>query len=220
MRLVLLGPPGAGKGTQAKLLAAKFNIPHISTGDILREEMKEKSPLGNKVAEFVTGGELVPDDIVVEVVGSRLVKPDAKNGFILDGFPRTLDQAEELNKALSILNISIDLVLYFATSSQVSIKRLSGRRVCKQCKVNFHTTNMPPKKEGICDFCGSKLFLRDDDKEETVIRRLKVYQEQTANLINFYINNGSLRKVSGDLDAEEVNKQLLELFAQENLKPA
>lgn len=220
MRLILLGPPGAGKGTQAKLLAAKFNIPHISTGDMLRDEMREKTPLGNKVTKFVNSGELVPDEIVVEVVNSRLAKSDAKDGFILDGFPRTVNQAEELNKAFARLAISIDVVLYFATSSEVSIKRLSGRRVCKKCGVNFHVTNMPPEKEGICNFCNAELFLRDDDKEETVKNRLKVYQDQTTSLIDYYVKSGVLRKVSGDLDAEQVNAQLLELFAQENIQPA
>ena len=147
MRLILLGPPGAGKGTQAKQLCEKFNIPHISTGDILRVEVRENSPLGHKVAELVKTGELVSDEIVVEVVMDRLMKSDAQGGFILDGFPRTLNQAEQLNTALSRLNLSIDLVIYFKTTPEVSIRRLSGRRVCKSCGTNFHLINKPPKKE-------------------------------------------------------------------------
>ena len=217
MRLILLGPPGAGKGTQAKLLSEKFNIFHISTGDILRDEVKAGSELGRKVREFVKSGELVPDDIVIEVVVKRLTKPDVQSGFILDGFPRTLKQAERLSVALKQKNFSVDLVIYFATNPEVSVRRLSGRRVCKNCGANFHITNMPPKFEGICDFCGEKLYLREDDKEETVKRRLAVYQSQTASLINYYKKKGNLREVSGDLQAEEVFVQLKSLFTQEHL---
>ncbi len=218
MRLILLGPPGAGKGTQAKLLSQEFNIPHISTGDILRDEVRENSQLGRKVAEFVKIGELVPDDIVVEVVMHRLAKSDAAGGFILDGFPRTLKQAEELNKALRQLNISIDLIIYFETNLEVSIRRLSGRRVCRGCGANFHLTNMPPRKVGICDFCGGKLFLRDDDKEETVKKRLAIYQKQTASLIDYYKKSGDLRKVSGDSEASQLNARLINLFARVGLR--
>jgi adenylate kinase len=217
MRLILLGPPGAGKGTQAKLLSEKFKIPHISTGDILRQELSENSELGRRVAKFVTGGELVPDDIVIELVINRLARKDAQEGFILDGFPRTLDQAQHLEQALKQLNTSVDLVIYFKTSLPVSIRRLSGRRVCKGCGANFHLTNMPPKSEGICDFCGKELFLRDDDKEETVKKRLAIYQSQTASLIDYYKRSAALRTVSGDLEAEQVNSELIDLFKQENL---
>ncbi len=218
MRLILLGPPGAGKGTQAKLLCEKFNIPHISTGDILRVEVRENSPLGHKVAELVKTGELVPDEIVVEVVMNRLMKSDAQGGFILDGFPRTLNQAEQLNTALSRLNLSIDLVIYFKTTPEVSIRRLSGRRVCKNCGANFHLINKPPKKENICNLCAGKLILREDDKEETVKRRLAIYQRQTANLIDCYRKSGKLRQVCGDLEAGEVYAELIDLFTRENLE--
>ncbi len=217
MRLILLGPPGAGKGTQAKLLFKQFGIPHISTGDILRDEMRGNSPLGASVSKFVKSGELVPDKIVVEVVINRLKRPDAQKGFILDGFPRTLKQARELKSALEGLGISIDLVLYFATTVEVSIKRLSGRRVCKKCGANFHLVNMPAKVEGTCDFCGGELFLRDDDREETVKKRLSVYQEQTASLIDYYKKSVKLREVPGDLDAASVYEHLLELFDREGL---
>jgi adenylate kinase len=212
MRLIFLGPPGAGKGTQAKMLIKKYNIPHISTGDMLRDEIREDSELGQKVAAFVKSGDLVPDDIVVQVVGKRLAMHKEQNGFILDGFPRTLNQARELDKTLKALNIDIDAVIYFETTSAVSIRRLSGRRVCRNCEVNFHTVNMPPKKEGICDFCGGELFLREDDKEETVKKRLAIYQDQTSSLIEYYKKRGNLKKVSGDLEAKDVYTQLVEMF--------
>lgn len=217
MRLILLGPPGAGKGTQAKLLSDRFKMPHISTGDILRDEMRENSLLGKKVAEFVKSGELVPDKIVVEVVMKRLSKPDAQDGFILDGFPRTINQANRLNAALRILGISIDLVIYFETSPEVSIGRLSGRRVCKGCGANFHIVNMPPQKEGICDSCGAKLILRDDDKQTTVEKRLAIYQKETASLINYYKKSRKLTRVYGDLQAERVYDTLGNLFVHKGL---
>ena len=217
MRLILLGPPGAGKGTQAKLLAEQLRIPHISTGDILREAVHQGSSLGKKIKKFVQSGELVPDDIVVAVVSERLKRPDAQGGFILDGFPRTLQQAEELNAALARLPVAIDLVIYFETAPEVSIKRLSGRRVCKNCGANFHLLTMRPKKEGICDDCGAKLFLRVDDQEQTVKKRLAIYRKQTASLIDYYKKTDKLKKISGDLEAHELNSQLLGLFARENL---
>lgn len=217
MRLILLGPPGAGKGTQAQLLAQEFNIPHISTGEMLRDQMHENSDLGNKVETYVKGGELVPDDIVIEVVINRLSKADAQAGFILDGFPRTINQANKLNTALKRQGAGIDLIIYFATAPAVSIKRLSGRRVCKNCGANFHITNMPPKKEGICDYCSGKLYLRADDEPETAKKRLEVYRKETASLIAYYKKSGKLRTVSGDLEAPEVNNKLLELFTEEHL---
>ncbi|MFC1631179.1 adenylate kinase [Candidatus Omnitrophota bacterium] len=217
MRLVLLGPPGAGKGTQAKLLAEDFKLPHISTGDILRVEVGLKSELGKKVAGFVRSGELVPDEIVTAVVKKRLLKEDAKGGFILDGFPRTITQAEQLNTALKKLNTPIDLVIYFQTQPQVSIKRLSGRRVCKKCGANFHLVNMPTKVFGICDFCQAELFHREDDQENTVKKRLEIYNQQTSSLIDYYTRAGKLEKVSGDLEAKQLNQILLDLFTQSNL---
>lgn len=217
MRLVLLGPPGAGKGTQAKILTEQFHIPHISTGDILRDQVQENSALGKKVAQFVNNGELVPDDIVVEVVRHRLAKPDAQNGFILDGFPRTFIQADKLTAALKQLAADIDLVIYFKTNPEVCIKRLSGRRVCAGCGTNFHLVNMPPKVSGVCDFCQQKLYLREDDQEQTVKKRLAIYEQQTASLIDYYKKSKNLREVSGDLDSAAMNSQLKQLFAQENL---
>lgn len=217
MKLILLGPPGAGKGTQSKLLAEGFHIPHISTGDILREEMRKDSQLGHKVQEIVKSGGLVSDEIVVELVVNRLAKPDAEKGFILDGFPRTIKQADCLKDALNQINTSIDLVIYFKTEPDVSIKRLTGRRVCRNCGLNFHVINMPSKTEGICDSCGGQLYLRDDDKVETVTKRLEIYQKQTAALIDYYQEKGLLRTVCGDLDAEKLNNELKDLFISENI---
>lgn len=220
MRLILLGPPGAGKGTQAKLLAKKFNLAHISTGDILREEVQAHSKLGEKVKRYVESGELVPDDIVIEVVINRLSKADAQSGFILDGFPRTLNQAEQLQHLLEKLGVTFDLVINFETSPEVSVSRLCGRRVCKNCGANFHIINLPAKSDGICDFCNGELILRDDDQEKTVRKRLTIYKRETESLCDYYKQQGKLRKISGDLEAKQANKILLDLFSRENLIPS
>ena len=204
MRLILLGPPGAGKGTQAEVLSKEYKIPHISTGDMLRETVKKQTPVGLKANAYMLKGELVPDEIVIEIVSQRLASADAKGGFILDGFPRTKRQAEALDKALEKSGMPIDIAIYFDTTDQVVIKRLSGRRVCKSCGANFHITNIPPKKEGVCDLCGSALIHREDDKEETVRNRLEVYKKETSGLIDYYKRKGILRTVSGDLDVKEL----------------
>ncbi len=217
MRLILLGPPGAGKGTQATVLSKKYGLPHISTGDILREAVKSGAPLGQKAKAYMDKGELVPNDIVTGIVVERLKKSDAKKGFILDGYPRTLKQAIDLEKATERETIAIDFVLYFETSAKVAIARLSGRRVCKVCAFNYHVKNIPPKKEGICDKCGSELFQRPDDKEETVIKRLRVYEEETMPLVDYYNKKGILKKVSGDLDVEDLFKVLSKIFSDEKL---
>ena len=212
MRLILLGQPGAGKGTQAELLFKEYNIPHISTGDILRDTVKKNLPIGKKASSYMVKGELVPDDIVIEIVKERLSRKDAKNGFLLDGFPRTKLQAESLDEALRKINAPIDKVIYFDTSDEVSIERLSGRRVCKSCGANFHVKNIPPKKNGICDFCGSALIYREDYSESTVKNRLNVYKKETAGLIDYYKNKNILMTVSGDLDAKEVFRILSRIF--------
>lgn len=212
--MVLLGPPGAGKGTQAKILCKKLNLAHVSTGDILRQAIEDGLPLGAKAKEFLEKGELVPDNIVVETVVER-IKLIAGSGFVLDGFPRTERQAEELDAALSNMGISLDLVIYLETHLEVSARRLSGRRVCGICNINYHQENIPPKKEGICDKCGGALKLREDDREETVKKRWEVYQAQTVSLIDYYQRKGNLRKVSGDLDALAVYGELSQLFAKE-----
>jgi len=215
MRLILLGPPGAGKGTQAELLKARFTIPHISTGDMLRQVLKEESALSSKVKKFVETGELVPDGIILEIMKFRLSSPDTDKGFILDGFPRTIRQAEDLDNLLTNLHKKIDLALYFATSLPTIIERLSGRRVCSSCGINYHIKNIPPKKEGICDACGAKLFQRDDDKEETIRRRIDVYLEQTAGLIAYYESRKILHTMNSDRNAQEVNRDLNGLFEKE-----
>ncbi|MGH7198500.1 MAG: adenylate kinase [Candidatus Omnitrophota bacterium] len=220
MKLVLLGPPGAGKGTQAQVLSKDLQIPHVSTGDMLREALKAATPLGLQAKSYMEKGGLVPDEVVIALVEERLAKGDAAKGFILDGFPRTPEQAKRLDQSLAKLKKPLDLVLYFKTTLGVILKRLTGRRVCGQCGKNYHLTNFKPKVEGICDACGAKLVQRPDDKEETIKERLKVYEEQTAPLIDYYGKSRILSEVSGDLGAGELNIQLMALFkAKKLLKP-
>ena len=216
MRIVLLGPPGAGKGTQSIVLSREYGLPHISTGDILRESVKKGLPLGMKAKSYMDKGELVPDEIVTGIVIERLKNPDTKRGYILDGFPRTVKQAVDLDEALG-KSSAIDMAVYFDTSEKVAIDRLSGRRVCKACGYNYHIKNIPPKKSGTCDKCGNPLFQRPDDKEETVINRLKVYREQTKPLIDYYTKSGILKKVSGDLGVDELFKVLSKIFRDAKL---
>ncbi|OGX43717.1 MAG: adenylate kinase [Omnitrophica WOR_2 bacterium RIFCSPLOWO2_12_FULL_51_24] len=218
MRLVLLGPPGAGKGTQAKVLSKEYNIPHISTGDILRETVKAKTPIGLKAKVFMDKGELVPDDVVIEMVAQRVAKPDCEKGFMLDGFPRTAAQAEALDATLTRLNRPIDMVLFFKTSVGTIVQRLSGRRVCRNCAENYHVKNIPPKVDGKCDKCGSELYQRDDDKEETVLYRIKVYDKTVPEIVNYYENKGALRTICGDFDVDEAHDYLSKLFVKEGLK--
>lgn len=220
MRLVLLGPPGAGKGTQAQVLSKKSGIPHISTGDMLREALKAATPLGLKAKSFMEKGGLVPDEVVIDLVRERLQKSDAQKGFILDGFPRTVEQAESLDKTLLELSMPLDLVLYFKTTLPVILRRLTGRRVCGQCGKNYHKTNFKPKTEGVCDVCGGKLVQRPDDVEETIVKRLKVYEEQTAPLIGHYKKKNILAEVSGDLDVAELDEVLEGLFEKRLGQPS
>lgn len=215
MNLVLLGPPGAGKGTQAKVLSQKLNIHHISTGDMLREAVSKGTSLGKEAAEYMGKGELVPDRLVIEIVKETLATVGVEKGFILDGFPRTLKQAKMLDSTLENINKKLDSIIYFKTSVETSVARLSGRRVCKKCGVNFHIKNIPPKKDGICDYCGNQLYQRKDDQEKTVKKRWTVYAEETAPLITYYENRGVLQEVSGDLEVNELNKILMALFQKE-----
>ncbi|MDD5634356.1 MAG: adenylate kinase [Candidatus Omnitrophica bacterium] len=215
LNIVLLGAPGAGKGTQADILVKAYHLPHVSTGDMLRAAVKEGGKLGIKIKTCMDKGELVPDEIVTASVVDRMKKSDAANGVILDGYPRTLAQAESLDKALSREKRNISAVLYFKTSENVVVQRLSGRRVCPSCGKNYHVTNIPPKKEGICDTCNIKLVLRDDDKPETVKNRLKVYEERTKDLVDYYKKNGLLREVDGDLSANKLFEQINTLFKRE-----
>lgn len=220
LRLVLLGPPGAGKGTQAQVLSKDLNLPHVSTGDMLREALKAQTPLGLKAKATMEKGALVPDEVVIALVSERLSKADAKRGFILDGFPRTPEQAESLDKRLKDLKMPLDLVLYFKTTPTVIVRRLSGRRVCSQCGKNFHLMNFKPKIEGVCDVCGGTLFQRPDDREETIENRLKVYERQTEPLIDHYKKKKLLVETSGDLEVRPLNKILMDLFQKKSLIPA
>ncbi len=217
MRLVLLGPPGAGKGTQAQMLSEKYGIPHISTGDMLRDAVRKNTNTGQAANAYMLKGELVPDGIVIDIVKERLLASDAKGGFILDGFPRTKKQAESLDGALKKSNMPLDMVLYFNTTDSVSVSRLSGRRVCKSCGANFHIINIPPKAEGRCDYCNGPLIQREDDREITVRNRLEVYKKETSELIDYYKQKGLLRPVLGDLNAEQISLELENMFKQERL---
>ncbi len=211
MRIILLGPPGAGKGTQAKTLANRLNLPHISTGDILRQNAAQSTLLGKEAKDYMNKGLLVPDELVTRMVGSRVGQPDAKKGFILDGYPRNINQAESLEKLLKEHNITIDKVFDLNTSEAVIVQRLSGRLACCGCNANYHIKNMPPKKDMICDNCGSKLYQRADDKEETIKKRLEVYKKESAALIEYYNARGLLQEICADLEAEVVLNKMLSL---------
>lgn len=197
MNLILLGPPGAGKGTQAKMLIDTYGIPQISTGDMLRAALKAQTPLGLEAKKFMDSGQLVPDSVVIGLVKERLAQSDCAKGFMLDGFPRTVPQAEELDKVLSGLSKKIDHVVSIDVPSSELLGRLTGRRTCKACGQGFHVMFDPPKVEGKCDKCGGELYQRDDDNEATVSNRLKVYEGQTMPLINFYTGKGLLRPIDG-----------------------
>lgn len=209
MRLVLLGAPGAGKGTQAVILSEKYNIPHMSTGDIFRSNIKNNTELGKKAKEYIDKGLLVPDELTIDIVKDRINKPDCSDGFILDGFPRTIFQAQELDKILEGMGIELDCVLNIDVSDEKIIKRLSGRRVC-QCGKTYHILNNPPKKEGICDSCNGELFQREDDREETVIQRLETYHKQTEPLIEYYEKSGKLVTVEGRESIDDTTKEVLD----------
>ena len=204
MKIIMLGAPGAGKGTQAKRIAKKYNIPHISTGDIFRANIKEGTELGNKAKEYMDKGELVPDDITIGMLLDRIHKADCKDGFVLDGFPRTIPQAKSLTQALSKLNESIDYAINIDVPDESIITRMGGRRACLSCGSTYHIKYSAPKKENICDNCGSELVIRDDDKPETVKKRLDVYHKQTQPLIDYYDSEKILASVDGTKDMEEV----------------
>ena len=197
MKIIMLGAPGAGKGTQAKQIADKYQIPHISTGDIFRANIKEGTELGTKAKTYMDQGLLVPDELVVELVADRIVKDDCKNGFVLDGFPRTIPQAEALDEALAKIGEKMDYAVDVDVPDENIINRMGGRRACVNCGSTYHIVNIPTKVEGICDKCGKEVILRDDDKPETVQKRLHVYHEQTQPLIDYYKNQGILRSVDG-----------------------
>lgn len=196
-RLVLLGPPGAGKGTQAVKIAEKYQIPHISTGDIFRKNVKEETPLGKKAKEYMDKGELVPDELVVELVSDRLKEDDCKKGFLLDGFPRTVFQAEEFDKFLASNGIELDRVIDLIVDEDELLERMIGRRVCRTCGAPYHVKNMPPKQEGVCDICGGEVYQRADDTEETVRNRFQVYKDQTMPLVEYYEAKGNIAHIRG-----------------------
>ncbi|MCF0229710.1 MAG: adenylate kinase [Parasporobacterium sp.] len=204
MKIVMLGGPGAGKGTQAKIIAEEYKIPHISTGDIFRANIKEGTELGMKAKSFMDQGLLVPDELVVDLVADRLTWEDAKAGFVLDGFPRTIPQAEALTKALADMGTGLDYAIDIEVPDQTIIDRMGGRRACVSCGATYHIVNIPPKTEGKCDKCGSDLILRDDDKAETVKKRLDVYHEQTQPLIDYYKAQDLLKEVDGTVAMAEV----------------
>ena len=204
MRIIMLGAPGAGKGTQAKKIAAKYGIPHISTGDIFRANIKNGTELGNKAKTYMDQGLLVPDELTCDLVVDRIQQEDAREGYVLDGFPRTIPQAEVLDKALSEINDKIDYAINVDVPDENIINRMGGRRACLSCGATYHMVHIPPKKEGICDVCGQPLVLRDDDKPETVKNRLDVYHKQTQPLIDFYNAKGILKSVDGTVDMKDV----------------
>ena len=204
LRTILLGPPGAGKGTQAAKIVEKYGVPHISTGDIFRENIKKGTELGKKAQEYMNRGELVPDDLVIEIATTRLLEDDCRNGFFLDGFPRTVYQAEKLDEFLAARGSKIDKVLDIAVEKDELIARLTGRRVCKACGASFHVVNIPPKKEGVCDFCGGELIQRADDNLETVTNRIDVYEAQTMPLVEYYEKAGNLVHIDGSTGLENV----------------
>lgn len=215
LRAVLLGPPGAGKGTQAVRLVEKYEIPHISTGDIFRKNIKEGTELGKKAQEYMNAGALVPDELVVDLVRDRLQQDDCKNGFLLDGFPRTIFQAEKLDEFLSESNLKMDIVINLKVEKEALIKRLTGRRVCKDCGASYHIVNIPPKKEGVCDICGGELIQRKDDNIETVENRINVYEEQTAPLIGYYKEAGSLVDFDGEASLDEVFDAIVQAIGEQ-----
>lgn len=209
MRLILLGPPGAGKGTQAKRVIEEFDIPHISTGDIFRKNIKEKTELGQKVEGLLAEGKLVPDELTIEIVWDRLDQEDCKNGFLLDGFPRTIPQAEALDEGLDKRGLKLDRVLNIDVDKDSLVKRLSGRRVCPNCGASYHIDNNPPKVEGICDVCQTPVIQREDDKEQTVLDRIKVYDSQTKPLVDFYNKQDLVFTVDGTLPIDEITNKLV-----------
>ena len=212
MKIIMLGAPGAGKGTQAKMIAEKYGIPHISTGDIFRANIKNQTELGMEAKKYMDEGKLVPDELTVKILLDRVAADDCRNGYVLDGFPRTIPQAEVLTKALEEMNDAIDYAIDVDVPDENIVNRMGGRRACVTCGATYHIVHVPPKKENICDKCGSELILRDDDKPETVLNRLKVYHEQTQPLIDYYTAKGVLRTVDGTKDMNDVFAEIVSIL--------
>lgn len=212
MKIIMLGAPGAGKGTQAKMIAEKYGVPHVSTGDIFRANIKNGTELGMEAKKYMDQGLLVPDELTVKILLDRVANEDCKNGYVLDGFPRTIPQAEVLDKALTELGDQIDYAIDVDVPDENIVKRMGGRRACLSCGATYHIEHVPPKSEGICDKCGQELVLRDDDKPETVKNRLNVYHEQTQPLIEFYTKKGVLKTVDGTVDMKDVFAAIVEIL--------
>ena len=214
MKIIMLGAPGSGKGTRAKLISEKYQIPHISTGDIFRANIKAGTELGKKAKSYMDAGGLVPDELVVDLVVDRLGQEDCANGYVLDGFPRTIPQAEALDAALSAKGETMDYALEVAIDDEEIIKRMSGRRCCLDCGATYHVVSAPPKTEGICDVCGSKLVIREDDQPETVKKRLDVYHEQTQPLIGYYDSKNILHQLDGACSMEDLMKDVIPILGE------
>jgi adenylate kinase len=212
MKVILLGAPGAGKGTQAKRIAADYDIPHISTGDIFRENIKNNTQLGLRAKEYMDQGLLVPDELVLELIMDRFKAPDCKNGYVLDGFPRTIPQAKALDKALEENNDSIEYAINVDVADEVIIDRMAGRRACLSCGRTYHIKTLKPKTEGLCDYCNSNLVLRDDDKPDTVKKRLAVYHEQTQPLLEYYDKKGILYNVDGTGGIDKIYNDIIRII--------
>ncbi|HEX6801580.1 MAG TPA: adenylate kinase [Candidatus Binatia bacterium] len=208
-RVVLLGPPGAGKGTQAKLLQDEFGAVQISTGDILRKAVADQTPLGQQAAGFINSGALVPDSVIVNLVAERLKEPDCARGFLLDGFPRTIPQAESLDEILKNAGQNLNCVLSVQVAQDIIVERLAGRRTCRQCGALCHVVFSPPKVEGVCDRCGGELYQREDDKEQTIANRLQVYEKQTAPLVQYYRERGLLRAIDGTGEIDQIRARVI-----------
>jgi adenylate kinase len=208
MQIVLFGPPGAGKGTQAKFISEQYNIPHISTGDILRENVREDTPLGKKAKTYMDKGALVPDSVLIDIIKDRLQKPDTRKGFLLDGFPRTLPQAESLDGILDDINKDLDAVVDIEVSTMELVKRLSGRLTCRNCGATYNVKTNPPKYDNICDACGGELYQRADDTENAIRNRIDVYKKQTSPLIDYYKKKGILMDIDGEREIDEVRSDI------------
>ncbi|KTW19789.1 adenylate kinase [Staphylococcus warneri] len=214
MNIILMGLPGAGKGTQASEIVKKFPIPHISTGDMFRKAIKDETDLGKKAKSYMDRGELVPDEVTVGIVKERISEDDAKKGFLLDGFPRTIDQAEALNSIMAELDRNIDAVINIEVPEEELMNRLTGRRICENCGTTYHLVFNPPKVEGICDLDGGKLYQREDDNPETVSNRLKVNVKQSKPILEYYDNKGVLKNIDGSKDIEEVTTDVIDILDQ------
>lgn len=215
MRIILLGPPGAGKGTQAAGIVEKYNIPHISTGDIFRKNIKEGTELGKKAKGFIDQGLLVPDELTVGLVTDRISQPDCKNGFMLDGFPRNVAQAQHLDKYLKEVGISLDKVVNIEVDKDILVGRAVGRRICKSCGATYHVEFNPPKVDGVCDVCGGELYQRADDNEETVSKRIQVYLDETKPLVNYYSEEGIIANINGQQSIDKVFADIVNALGSE-----